>query len=191
MKIPKKSQFFLKSRDQKYWKILSRKIPGSQDLANPVPKNPGIEILDPVRACWHTRLTHPPDIYVGYIPDLYPPALPIVLKSQFCNLSMFLNCPVCAIRDLKCDVVLDMATLTGAQVAKCHTLNISNSIINREYRMAAIMPVHYLTLRAGRQLWLVLKPVTYFLFPSPDVQGAFLTAPLGARIAWSGFWTLP
>ena len=49
--------------------------------------------------------------------------------------------------------------------------------------MAAIMPVHYLTLRAGRQLWLVLKPVTYFLFPSPDVQGAFLTAPLGARIA--------
>ena len=79
---------------------------------------------------------------------------------------MFLNCPVCAVRDLKCDVVLDMATLTGAQVAKCHTINISNSIINREYRMAAIMPVHYLTLRAGRQLWLVLKPVTDILIPS-------------------------
>ena len=67
---------------------------------------------------------------------------------------------------MKCDVVLDMATLTGAQVAKCHTINISNSIINREYRMAAIMPVHYLTLRAGRQLWLVLKPVTDILIPS-------------------------
>ena len=112
---------------------------------------------------WHTRLTHPPDIYVGY------------MKYQFCNLSMFLNCPVCAVRDLKCDVVLDMATLTGAQVAKCHTINISNSIINREYRMAAIMPVHYLTLRAGRQLWLVLKwNLSHILIPSPpDVQDVF------------------
>ena len=51
--------------------------------------------------------------------------------------------------------------------------------------MAAIMPVHYLTLRAGRQLWLVLKPVTDILIPSPpDVHtGCFLIAPLGGRIA--------
>ena len=35
------------------------KIPGSKILENPVPKNPGIEILDPVRACPQGNTTAP------------------------------------------------------------------------------------------------------------------------------------